>query len=82
MFLLTHHPEEREGFFTLCGHIHPAVELKGRQAISKLPCFFRTGSQMILPAFGEFTGTFVMTPQQGNAIYAITGDMVSEIKIS
>ncbi len=82
-FLLTHHPEEREGYFTLCGHIHPAVELKGagRQFL-KLPCFFRTGSQMILPAFGEFTGTFVMTPQQGNAVYAITGDMVSEINIS
>lgn len=82
-FLLTHHPEEREGYFTLCGHIHPAVELKGtgRQFL-KLPCFFRTRNQMILPAFGEFTGTFVLTPEKGNAIYAISGDMVAEITIS
>ncbi|RYY52328.1 MAG: ligase-associated DNA damage response endonuclease PdeM, partial [Chitinophagaceae bacterium] len=60
-FLLTHHPEEREGLFTFSGHIHPAVLLagKGRQFL-KLPCFFRTEQQMIFPAFGEFTGTYVM----------------------
>ncbi|MES2484490.1 MAG: ligase-associated DNA damage response endonuclease PdeM, partial [Bacteroidota bacterium] len=49
-FLLTHYPEDRQGHFTLCGHIHPAVQLRGmgRQFL-KLPCFFRTENQMILP---------------------------------
>ena len=72
-FLLTHHPEEREELFTLSGHIHPAVLLegKGRQFL-KLPCFFRSRKQMILPAFGEFTGTYVMDPGEGDTIYAIT----------
>lgn len=79
-FLLTHHPETRDGYFTLCGHIHPAVKLRGvgRQVL-KLACFFRSGSQMILPAFGEFTGTFVMQPEEGNVVYVIIKDAVLEI---
>jgi len=82
-FLLTHYPEDRPGHFTLCGHIHPAVQLrgKGRQFL-KLPCFFQTENQMILPAFGEFTGTYVMEPQQGDIVFAITKDAVIEIKMS
>jgi DNA ligase-associated metallophosphoesterase len=80
-FLLTHHPEEREGVFTLSGHIHPAVMLAGpgRQFL-KLPCFFRSQNQMILPAFGEFTGTYVMEPAKGNIIYAITKEDVIMIQ--
>lgn len=79
-FLLTHHPEEREGLFTLSGHIHPAVLLEGmgRQYL-KLPCFFRSPAQMILPAFGEFTGTYVMEPKEGDVIYAITKEAVVEV---
>lgn len=82
-FLLTHHPEEREGYFTLCGHIHPAVQLRGigRQFL-KLPCFFKTENQMILPAFGEFTGSYVMEPQQGDAVYVITKDAVMPVEIT
>lgn len=76
-FLLTHHPHEREGFYTLCGHIHPAVLLEGfgRQYL-KLPCFFRSPSQLILPAFGEFTGTYVMEPAKEDIVYAITKENV------
>lgn len=76
-FLLTHHPEEREGVFTLSGHIHPAVVLAGpgRQFL-KLPCFFRSQNQMILPAFGEFTGTYVMEPSEDTIVYAITKEDV------
>ncbi|MCR5861012.1 ligase-associated DNA damage response endonuclease PdeM [Flavobacterium sp. J372] len=76
-FLLTHHPEEREGLFTLSGHIHPAVLLSGmgRQFV-QLPCFFRSPAQMILPAFGEFTGTYVLEPQEHDIIYAITKEDV------
>jgi DNA ligase-associated metallophosphoesterase len=80
-FLLTHYPEEREDHFTLCGHIHPSVLLagKGRQFL-KLPCFFRSPSQMILPAFGEFTGTYTMEPAEHDIVYVITKDDVLEIR--
>lgn len=82
-FLLTHNPELREGHFTLCGHIHPAVQLRGggRQSL-KLPCFFKTGNQMILPAFGEFTGTYVLEPQEGDAVYVIIKDAVMAVNFS
>ena len=79
-FLLTHHPEEREGFFNFSGHIHPAVRLRGggRQTI-RLSCFYKTPHQMILPAFGEFTGTYVLEPQESTAIFATTGDEVFQV---
>ena len=79
-FLLTHHPEERQGLFTFCGHIHPAVKLHGfgRQKL-KLPCFFKSKSQMILPAFGEFTGTYTMNPSKNDEVYAIVEDVVVKV---
>lgn len=76
-FLFTHHPEERDGFFNFCGHIHPAVELRGlgRQYM-KLPCFFKKENQLILPAFGEFTGTYVLQPEESDCVYAIAKDQI------
>jgi DNA ligase-associated metallophosphoesterase len=79
-FLLTHHPEEREGLFTFCGHIHPAVKLHGfgRQKL-RLPCFFKSKNQMVLPAFGEFTGTYTMTPSKDDEVFAIVEDAVVKV---
>ncbi|MFD2100564.1 ligase-associated DNA damage response endonuclease PdeM [Flagellimonas iocasae] len=79
-FLLTHHPEERKDFFTFCGHIHPAVKLHGfgRQKL-RLPCFFKSKSQMILPAFGEFTGTHALNPSKDDEVYAIVEDTVVKV---
>jgi len=72
-FLLTHHPQEREGLYVISGHIHPAVVLEGmgRQFL-KLPCFFRSPQQLILPAFGEFTGNYVMEPAKEDIVYVVT----------
>lgn len=79
-FLLTHHPEEREGLFTFCGHIHPAIKLHGfgRQKL-RLPCFFKGKNQMILPAFGEFTGTYTLEPSKHDVVYAIVEDTVVKV---
>jgi DNA ligase-associated metallophosphoesterase len=46
-----------ENYFTISGHTHPGVLIKGkgRQYI-KLPCFQVTEHQLILPAFSKFTG--------------------------
>jgi len=76
-FLLTHIPEKTEGFFNFCGHIHPGIYLRGmgRQSL-KLRCFFQTKDQMVLPAFGEFTGNFYIAPEEGDIVYAITGNEV------
>ena len=79
-FLLTHHPEERDGYFNFCGHIHPAIYLKGfgRQRL-KLPCFFKTKKQLILPAFGEFTGNHTLTPKEEDEIFVVVDNEVIKI---
>lgn len=79
-FLLTHFPEEREGLYTISGHIHPSIVLagEGRQFL-KLPCFFQSPFQIILPAFGEFTGTFAMELRQGDTAYVLTKEEVIAI---
>jgi DNA ligase-associated metallophosphoesterase len=76
-FLLTHHPEERIGFYNFSGHIHPGIKLYGvgRQTL-KLPCFFKKEHQMILPAFGEFTGQYYLVPTATDCVYAITKEEV------
>ncbi|NHF60610.1 ligase-associated DNA damage response endonuclease PdeM [Flavobacteriaceae bacterium TP-CH-4] len=80
-FLLTHHPEERQGFFNFSGHIHPAVCLRGggRQSL-RLPCFFKSENQLILPAFGAFTGTYVLEPNSRDEVYALTKDAVFQVR--
>jgi len=81
-FLLTHHPEERDGFFNFSGHIHPAIKLSGlgRQSV-RLPCFYKMEHQMIVPAFGEFTGTYTLEPCEGCEVYALLGDAVLPVPI-
>lgn len=76
-FLFTHIPEERSGCFNIAGHIHPAVRLRGsaRQGL-RLPCFFRSQHQLILPAFGEFTGTYTLKPKENDTVYCITENEV------
>lgn len=76
-FLLTHHPEQREGLYNFSGHIHPGILLRGtgRQSL-KLPCFFCKQEQMIFPAFGQFTGKYYLEPEEGDCVYALTHDAV------
>lgn len=54
------------------GHVHPGIKLrgKGRQTL-RLPCFLMSGKQMILPAFGEFTGLHVVKPKPDEHIYVV-----------
>ena len=76
-FLLTHHPTEKEKIFNFSGHIHPGVRMRGpgRQTL-KLACFFRTNNQMILPAFGSFTGKYILQPSEKDTVYAIVENEV------
>ena len=79
-FLLTHYPEERKGFFNLSGHIHPAIRLRGygRQSL-RLPCFFKNRNQLILPAFGAFTGSHLLEKSEEDEVYAIADAEVIKI---
>jgi len=80
-FYLSHFPTEKKHFFVFCGHLHPGVKLKGDglQRL-KLPCFYHTKNQLILPAFGAFTGLHILHPKEEDLIYVTTGKEVIEIE--
>ena len=80
-FLLTHHPTERNDYFNFCGHIHPGIKLTGigKQYLN-LSCFFQKPNQMILPAFGEFTGNFYLIPTENDLVYVTGKDGIFLIK--
>ncbi|HEY8124018.1 MAG TPA: ligase-associated DNA damage response endonuclease PdeM [Methylocystis sp.] len=57
-----HHPLafdacKGEGTIILAGHLHPCVRMNGAARDSlRLPCFLLQERQIVLPAFGAFTG--------------------------
>ena len=76
-FVLRHAPSPADDGYVLAGHLHPAVRLRGRGGLSaRLPCFVVGPQQMILPAFGGFTGAALVRPQAGERIYAIADQAV------
>ncbi len=72
--VLSHEPLENTsaGEYNIAGHIHPGVLLRGRgrQAL-RLPCFYFGKDQGLLPAFGQFTGTYKITPKKGDRVVVI-----------
>lgn len=82
-FLMTHIPLELPlqsdniGWHNIAGHIHPAVQLvgKGRDRM-RLPCFYCTDEQTLLPAFGSFTGSKTIKPNKTDSVYVCTGKKV------
>ena len=81
-FIFTHHPLEEVpfGLFNLCGHIHPGVRLSGKgRATLRLPCFYFGEDQGILPAFGEFTGTYVIKPNKEDDVFVIAEEKVFKV---
>ena len=67
-------------FFTISGHTHPGVFIKGkgRQRI-KLPCFQVTDNQLILPAFSLFTGLNTKNAPKNCKNYCFTNDGIFEL---
>ena len=76
-FYLTHIPTEREDHINIAGHIHPGIRMRGagKQHV-KLSCFYFKDNQFILPAFGDFTGNYIITPSKSDTVYALADDQV------
>jgi DNA ligase-associated metallophosphoesterase len=83
-FLFTHEPidasEIAKGMFNIAGHIHPGAHLqgRGRQGIT-LPCFWISKRQMILPAFGSFTGLALIRPLSSDQVFVILENKLMEV---
>ncbi len=82
-FCLAHHPEPNLRGYVLAGHVHPAVRLHGRANDNlRLPCFWFGAYVGVLPAFGEFTGTYTVQPKSGDRVFVAAGAEVIEMKPS
>ncbi len=80
--LLSHEPlvQIPSDQLNLCGHIHPGIRLigKARQSI-RIPIFHYRANQLILPAFGNFTGLALIKPKADDQIFGITGKKIIQI---
>jgi uncharacterized protein len=73
-FIYTHEPltEVAANKVNIAGHIHPGITISGmaRQSV-KLPCFYTTDNQVILPAFGVLTGLYSMPRSENAKIFIV-----------
>lgn len=81
-FLLSHQlssEHEEQDLLVISGHIHPSVMLKGkgRQRL-RLPCFRLNERELLLPAFGSFTGTHPIKPNADDRIFVIAEGKIME----
>jgi uncharacterized protein len=86
-FHCLHHPISKSAKLTeaivppyyLAGHIHPVVRLHDTDGSQvRLPCFVVSPVQIILPAFGAFTGGKLVAPRLKDRIFVIAGDGIFE----
>jgi DNA ligase-associated metallophosphoesterase len=71
-FVLRHTPTESDSGYVLAGHIHPAVELRGKgRQILRVPCFWFGAKTGLLPAFGTFTGLAVVHPKAEDTVIGV-----------
>jgi metallophosphoesterase superfamily enzyme len=66
-----HHPQEPGGIPSLAGHLHPTIRL-----VERCPCFWVQPDQIILPAFGAFTGGSFIEPRKGDEVIGIVEGQV------
>lgn len=79
-FAFAHHPVAVPGAYTWCGHVHPAVVLRGKADALRLPCFHLGAEVGVLPAFGTFTGGVTVRRAAGDRVFAVVGEVVREVE--
>lgn len=68
------------GLPRVAGHWHPAAVVHGRARDRlRLPCFCLSAQQLVLPAFGEFTGMHVVPARPGLRRFVSDGQQVHEL---
>lgn len=82
---LRHHPPTFKNsrsveYFTIAGHLHPAVTLYGPGHDKlRLPCFWLKDQLLVLPSFGSFTGGYDIRRAMGGTTFGCSksGDLIS-----
>ena len=64
------HVDAQPDSFTIAGHVHPTVTIRGTSG-DRLTCrcFVTTGTTLTLPAFGSFTGGHKIWPSDGTRVW-------------
>jgi DNA ligase-associated metallophosphoesterase len=62
-----------------CGHVHPVYRLRGRADALRLPAFWLRRACTVLPAFGDFTGGWAVTPLRGESVLISDGERLHRV---
>jgi DNA ligase-associated metallophosphoesterase len=65
--------------FQITGHIHPGIVLNSAVKNIRLPCFALSSSQLLLPAFSEFTGLDTKNLPKNSIFFVFTDAEIYEI---
>lgn len=79
---LVHYPRAvPTGQPTLAGHLHPSVVLTGIGDRARVACFWVSQGQLVLPAFGNFTGNASVKPGAGDRVFAVADGALFEVPL-
>ncbi|WP_426430593.1 ligase-associated DNA damage response endonuclease PdeM [Winogradskyella sp. HB-48] len=79
-YFFVHEPgESNSDKFTISGHLHPGILIKGkgRQRL-KLPCYLVASNRIILPAFSLFTGLHIIDIPEHSICFPFTESQIFE----
>lgn len=76
---LFHHLQE-PNIPHLAGHWHPSIQLKDQQGGFRLKCFWLRGERLVLPAYGEFTGSMDVELEPGDEVFVPHGGKVRKVR--
>jgi DNA ligase-associated metallophosphoesterase len=64
----------------IVGHIHPGIMLsgKGKQSV-RLPCYHLCGNTLLLPAFGNLTGLYMIDCKKDDRVFGVLPKEVIEL---
>jgi len=71
---LRHAPEDLTAA-GIAGHLHPGARLRSAGQSLRLPVFWQCGEQLVLPAFGRFTGLMEVRRQNADRLYLVQDDV-------
>lgn len=80
-FALCHAPQQHPTHHVVAGHVHPVFRLSGRARQNlTLACFSSNAYMTLLPAFGSFTGGFVIDCAEGDQVFVTDEEFVWQLK--
>jgi DNA ligase-associated metallophosphoesterase len=65
----------------IAGHVHPVYALKTRTDRLRLPVFWRVGSGLVLPSFGDFTGGWAIPTPSARDSFVTDGERVYSLSL-